>query len=204
MRRNIVRYVLLSYCMTMRAISFRVKKRFPDLQHLVQAGLMREDELEVITKLDQTVSANKWFLPLVWATDICTRALAEGKVRPQTIKCLVGELVHISIINYDWVSVPLVYTQVVTLAVYSYFGAALIGAQWISPESAEGYQAAYGLPEGSTQARLDLFYPFFLTIQFAFFFGWLKVAETLINPFGEDDDDFELNRLIDRHIQVHA
>ena len=50
--------------------------------------------------------------------------------------------------------------------------------------------------------RLDLFYPVFLTLQFAFFVGWLKVAETLINPFGEDDDDFELNRLIDRHIQV--
>ena len=60
----------------------------------------------------------------------------------------------------------------------------------------------YGLPLGSAKAKLDLFYPFFLTIQFAFFFGWLKVAETLINPFGEDDDDFELNRLIDRHIQV--
>ena len=29
------------------------------------------------------VSANKWFLPLVWATDICARALAEGHIRPQ-------------------------------------------------------------------------------------------------------------------------
>ena len=36
--------------------------------------------------------------------------------------------------------------------------------------------------------KLDLYYPLFLTLQFAFYVGWLKVAETLINPFGEDDD----------------
>jgi len=207
MRRNIVRYSLLSYCMCMRTVSFRVKKRFPDLQHLVDAGLMRDDELKVLQDLDTKVNANKWFLPLVWATDICARALAESAIRPQTIRAVVGELVKTreqltGIINHDWVSVPLVYTQVVTLAVYSYFGAALIGAQWIMPENEKAYKQAYSLPVGDTKAKLDLFYPFFLTIQFAFFFGWLKVAETLINPFGEDDDDFELNRLIDRHIQV--
>jgi len=33
--------------MAMRTVSFRVKKRFPDLQHLVDAGLMRPDELKV-------------------------------------------------------------------------------------------------------------------------------------------------------------
>ena len=78
-----------------RAVSFRVKKRFPDLQHLVDAGLMREDEYKVLVNLDGKVHANKWFLPLVWASDICARALAEQKVRPQTIKCLIGELCNI-------------------------------------------------------------------------------------------------------------
>ena len=115
---------MLSYCMATRAVSFRVKKRFPDLQHLVDAGLMREDEykvnsshqilnlitrysnpfqqvhmrcclIQVINKLDQHVTANKWFLPLVWASDICARALAEGNIRPQTVRALIAEICNI-------------------------------------------------------------------------------------------------------------
>ena len=47
MKRNIIRYVMPSYCMVLRTVSFVVKKRFPDLEHLVDAGLLREDELKV-------------------------------------------------------------------------------------------------------------------------------------------------------------
>ena len=107
-----------------------------------------------------------------------------------------------TLISYSWVSLPLVYTQLVTLAVYSYFAAALIGSQWVVPESSEAYRDLYKTSLGDQGAKLDLWYPFFLTLQFAFFVGWLKVAETLINPFGEDDDDFELMGLVNRHIRV--
>lgn len=31
-----------------------------------------------------------------------------------------------------------------------------------------------------------------------------QVAEQLINPFGDDEEDFELNFLIDRHTKVNS
>lgn len=38
MRRNIVRYAVLAYVITLKHVSVRVKKRFPTLQHIVDAG----------------------------------------------------------------------------------------------------------------------------------------------------------------------
>ena len=60
----------------------------------MDAGLMRQDEMKVMQDLkDRGVTANKWLLPLVWAPNICARALAEGNIRPQTVKALIGKLV---------------------------------------------------------------------------------------------------------------
>ena len=37
------------------------------------------------------------------------------------------------LINHDWVTIPLVYTQVVTLAVYTFLLSTLMGRQFLNP-----------------------------------------------------------------------
>lgn len=39
----------------------------------------------------------------------------------------------------------------------------------------------------------------FCTIQLLIMIGWIKSASILLNPFGDDDDDIEVNWLVDRH-----
>ena len=206
LRRTIIRYIILSYCIALRTVSWRLKKRFPTLEHLVHSGFMTEEELSMFRKLDEKTHANKWFMPLVWAGKMIGDGVEDGYIHAPTSGALIGEVIKIrenlqTLLSYDWLSVPLVYTQTVTIATYCYFAAALVGAQWVMPENKEMFLKIYKTPPGEF-SKLDMLFPFFVVIQFAFFVGWLKVAETLINPFGEDDDDFELNRLIDRHLQV--
>ena len=44
--------------------------------------------------------------------------------------------------------------------------------------------------------------PIMTVLEFIFVIGWMKVAEVLLNPLGEDDDDFEVNSIIDNNISV--
>ncbi|KAK6020843.1 hypothetical protein OSTOST_13496, partial [Ostertagia ostertagi] len=70
-----------------------------------------------------------------------------------------------ALLKYDWVPVPLVYPQVIFLAVRFYFVICLFGRQFIVTGKN---------PSG--------------------------VAEALLNPLGEDDDDLECNYVIDKNL----
>lgn len=186
--------------MVLGNISPRVKKRFPTLHHLVEAGLLIENERLIIEDLNVKFPRHsKHWLPIVWAASIVTRARKEGRIRDDfAVKTIIDELNKFRgqcglLISYDTISIPLVYTQVVTLAVYSYFITSVIGQQWIDNKSVEG---------STYTNKVDMYFPIFTTLQFFFYMGWLKVAEQLINPFGEDDDDFEVNWIVDRNLQV--
>ncbi|XP_075392873.1 bestrophin-2a [Tenrec ecaudatus] len=193
-RRTLMRYAGLSAVLILRSVSTAVFKRFPTVDHVVEAGFMTREERKKFENLNSPY--NKFWVPCVWFSNLAAQARREGRIRDNSaLKLLLEELNLFRakcgmLFHYDWISVPLVYTQVVTIAVYSYFLACLIGRQFLDP--AQGYKGH----------DLDLFVPIFTLLQFFFYAGWLKVAEQLINPFGEDDDDFETNFLIDRNFQV--
>ncbi|KAM4605219.1 bestrophin-4 [Polymixia lowei] len=194
LRRTLMRYANLSSVLILRSISTRVLKRFPSLEHIVESGFMTSHELKNLESLHSDF--NKYWMPLTWFANLASRAREEGRVRDDiALKLLMEELNKYRakcslLFHYDWISIPLVYTQVVTLAVYSFFGFCLIGRQFLDPE--KGYK----------DHNVDMYVPVFTLLQFFFYTGWLKVGELIINPFGEDDDDFETNQLIDRNIEV--
>jgi len=202
-RLTVMRYLMVSYILCLRRISTRVRKTYPDIQSIVEFGLLRKDEADRIGEEDeedvQRHGGSNWWLPIKWSIDIIKKARKEGRfANPPSYAGLVGKVCDFrkgltQVASYGHVPIPLVYTQVVHLAVYIHFAVRLVGDQWLdctrNMEKCEG---------------LDLYYPIFLTIKFLFFFGWLNVAQTLYNPFGCDDDDFEVCDLINRHLKIAA
>ena len=161
------------------------------MQEIIRAGLIRPDEAERVGEENSPqMYGSNWWMPLKWCVEILSKAQQDGVIKSAPgFNGLIGQVATFrsdltGVAAYGHIPVPLVYTQVVTLAVYFYFGVSLIAEQWLLPDD------------------VDLYYPIFMTIKFLFFFGWLRVAETLYNPFGEDDEDFELNELLNRHFRV--
>ncbi|XP_059166252.1 bestrophin-4-like [Physella acuta] len=194
MRRAVARYVLFGLILILRCTSVSVMKRFPTLDHVVEAGFVTKEEVEMYEKVQCRYI--KFWVPIVWANHVLVTARKEGRIQTDfglrmVIEYLADFRDKCSVcFVYDWITVPLVYTQVVTLAVYTYFAVALVGQQYLNPDKKyEGYEG-------------DFYVPGFTIMQFLFYMGWLKVAEQMINPFGEDDDDYDFNWLLDRHTAV--
>jgi hypothetical protein len=154
---------------------------------------MTSQEYQIYTSVE--ITSCQWYLPLQWIQRQVEDRLNEGKVSPPTATWCLGHLETIRRNNrklylYDWVGLPLVYTQVATLATYGYFALCLIGEQFLDP--------AKQIPNHT----VDFYIPIFTIGQFLFYVGWFKVGQDLMRPFGNDDDDIELNYILDRNVRT--
>ncbi|VDM41679.1 unnamed protein product [Toxocara canis] len=192
MRRTIARYLCLAQVIVFRDLSVRVRKRFPTMESLVKAGFMMDHEKAKMEsyKLDY----DKYWVPINWAFGLVLKARTGGKILADTYAVKICDEIRNfrnglqMLCNYDWVEIPLVYPQVVFLSVHTYFIVCLIGRQFIIGVDAPN------------RSQVDIVFPIMTMLQYLFFVGWMKVAEGLLNPFGEDDDDFECNFLIDKNL----
>ncbi|KJH47018.1 Bestrophin [Dictyocaulus viviparus] len=198
-RRTLIRYLVLTQAIVFRDVSSAVKKRFPTMNHLVTSGLMTEKELEEFDSI--VTNSPKYWVPMNWVFSLVRVAREEGRIPGEMIYVDLMEKIRqyrvqvLSLTLYDWVPVPLVYTQVVHLAVRSYFAVGLMGRQYLRADPTRTLA-------NNANETIDLYVPIMTILQFVFFVGWMKVAEVLLNPLGEDDDDFECNWILDRNLQV--
>lgn len=75
MRRTIMRYVNLSYAMILSMVSTRVKKRFPTLDHLVEAGMfnLRSSFIIFYLKLISIFKARETTVRIHHTVPMCVR-----------------------------------------------------------------------------------------------------------------------------------
>uniref|UniRef100_A0A183CDN9 Bestrophin homolog n=1 Tax=Globodera pallida TaxID=36090 RepID=A0A183CDN9_GLOPA len=194
-RRTIIRYLCLTQVLVLRDISIQVRKRFPNMESLVDSEFLELPELDLMEKVQNEFP--KYWMPINWIFSICfdlrKNGIIETDLQMNTIlqECKLYREKLQNLCNYDWVPVPLAYPQVVFLAVRIYFLLCLLARQYRLHDNEEG---------GENQ--VDRVVPLMTMLQLIFVMGWLKVAEALLNPLGEDDDDFECNYIIDRNIGI--
>ncbi|MCP9256890.1 Bestrophin-1 [Dirofilaria immitis] len=195
LRRTMARYLCLTQLLIYRDISIRVRKRFPTYDSIIKAGFMLENECEMLESIQ--LDFDKYWVPINWIYALIFRGRKDGKIVSDAFANKLCDEVknfrhHLQILcNYDWVPIPLAYPQLVFLAVYVYFAICLISRQFIITEL-----------DVPNKSNIDLILPCVTMMEFIIFVGWMKVAEGLLNPFGEDDDDFETNFLLDKNFAV--
>lgn len=220
LRRNLLRYVQLSSMLVYRLMSPTIMERFPELQDLVTDGYMSQRECDLYEACDSVHW--KYWIPFTWFSGRLAQGFDEGRIRSSVgYKQILEELNIVrsqlgTLVGYDWVNIPLVYTQVVTIAVHSYFVMGLFAHQTLDPEgtirlaptarihttqSSQLFANCTSQPDSFCQ-KISTYVPFYMILEFLFYMGWLKVAEQLINPFCGGDDDFEMNEIIDRNMEV--
>lgn len=79
-----------------------------------------ESEKKIFDKLNEKAKVNKFWIPIIWSTNLVNRARVEGRIHSDhMVQSILNELSEFRrrlgrVSVYDNISVPLVYTQVHT------------------------------------------------------------------------------------------
>ncbi|VDO87387.1 unnamed protein product [Heligmosomoides polygyrus] len=163
-RHQIARYLNLVAALAWRDVSDKIRLRFPSIRNLVDAGLLTESEFVRLEKIQDVAPGVRWMAPLHWTQQMVSVEVEAGRAAGNYLSVFVNEMKQYrtsfrKLFCHDWVCVPLVYTQVASLATYSFFVFCLFGRQNMDAEN-----------------EFDTVFPLFTVVQFLFYVGWYKVC----------------------------
>ncbi|KAI6225986.1 Bestrophin and Zinc finger and RNA recognition motif domain containing protein [Aphelenchoides besseyi] len=198
LRMTISRYWNAVFILILRDISESARKRFPTLQHLVPL-VLTIDEVEIIERIENSdeflYKTCLYWVPLEWIAKLLKKARSRGNLSDLNYTILNEELSKLrecfnNLLSQDFLSaMPLSYTQIVSFAPVVYFVLNLFGKQFVPA------------PEGEP-SRIDYIFPFNGVYEFIIYYGWLKVGQVMLNAFGLDPDDYEIDWLVQRNYQI--
>ena len=186
------------------------------MESIVEDKIILPNEVERLRALKEKAPLHEYtWAPILWASKLIQRSRTEEKIKiePPIFNNLISSLDYITtcnrnILNYGWINFPIKYTQVVTISVFLYFFIALFGRQYLEPpenhQDLETFDATSFITGKApfNDHTPDLIFPIFTVVEFLCYMGWIKVAEGLLNPYGDDDEDFELGYIIYRNLQT--
>uniref|UniRef100_A0A0N5ASV7 Bestrophin homolog n=1 Tax=Syphacia muris TaxID=451379 RepID=A0A0N5ASV7_9BILA len=194
-KKTFLRYMCLAQLLVYRKCSTAVAKLYPTVKSIVNAGavilqinlyfkLLLQQVLHTKSYLEKSesdyISDELFWTPINWAMSVVSEARYHGLIlSDKAVQQIYDALTEfnssqLTLLVYNWIPVPLAYTQVASVTVRCYFLVAVIGRQYVR-----------------SRQQIDLYVPFQTIFQLILYIGWLSVAEAMLNPLGDDDDDFD-------------
>lgn len=113
-RRNLIRYLCLTQVLVLRDLSITVRKRFPNIESLIDAGYLQNHEKDFFVKVNEENVYSNYWIPINWIFSACAELRQETKIKADVfLNGLLGEVRLFRnnlqlICNYDWVNINVI------------------------------------------------------------------------------------------------
>ncbi|XP_046445783.1 bestrophin-4-like isoform X1 [Daphnia pulex] len=190
-----VRWQLLALIFSFCLVSHPIRKIYPNLSSLQTAGLLTQDERQII---EDSLLTNKntscdlividWILLLLKETFMKKRFFSEGNYLKNVDAITAFKKSCKNMTKFSEQNLSPALVQAVTLAVYC-FGCVTIMARTFAKE------------EAPVAIAMITYIPVLPAMQFFIYFAWLCFGKAALDPFGEDEDDINVKHLAQSHVE---
>ncbi|EFO83327.1 hypothetical protein GCK72_014625 [Caenorhabditis remanei] len=211
MNQTMARYLTVFYILLFRDVCSDVREMFPALDDMIHPGILTAEEVNILQSSRLDRGSPHYWVPIDWIVNLVKRKYRSpyiydknGRRRKNPKESIMSEVEYAKficelnklrgklgdVLSYDWVPLPMALLQSLTIFVYSTL-------------TVNCFQMQARIITSGKSGLWEMFVECLSTLPFSMLhLSFLRISQVIINPFGRDDDDFETQYLIDRHIKV--